>query len=37
VSGAGGGRVLAVLPALSSLAIVGVGLVLTAQAVPRVL
>jgi nickel/cobalt exporter len=37
VSGAGGSRVLAVLPALSSLAIVGVGLVLTAQAVPRVL
>jgi nickel/cobalt exporter len=37
VSGAGGNRVLAVLPALSSLAIVGVGLVLTAQAVPKVL
>ena len=32
-----GGRVLAVLPALSSLAIVGVGLVLTLQAVPKVL
>jgi nickel/cobalt transporter (NicO) family protein len=37
LSGAGGGRVLAVLPALSSLAIVGVGLVLTLQAVPKVL
>jgi ABC-type nickel/cobalt efflux system permease component RcnA len=32
-----GGRVLAVLPALSSLAIVGVGVVLTLQAVPKVL
>jgi ABC-type nickel/cobalt efflux system permease component RcnA len=37
LSGAGGGRVLAVLPALSSVAIVGVGLVLTLQAVPKVL
>jgi ABC-type nickel/cobalt efflux system permease component RcnA len=37
LSGAGGGRVLAVLPALSSLAIVAVGLVLTLQAVPKVL
>jgi ABC-type nickel/cobalt efflux system permease component RcnA len=37
VAGAGRGRVLAVLPALSSLAIVGVGLVLTLQAVPKVL
>jgi nickel/cobalt transporter (NicO) family protein len=32
-----GGRVLAVLPAVSSVAIVGVGLVLTLQAVPKVL
>jgi ABC-type nickel/cobalt efflux system permease component RcnA len=37
LSAAGGGRVIAVLPALSSLAIVGVGLVLTLQAVPKVL
>ncbi len=37
LNGASGGRVLAVLPALSSLAIVGVGLVLTLQAVPKVL
>jgi len=37
VTAAGGGRVIAVLPALSSLAIVGVGLVLTFQAVPKVL
>jgi nickel/cobalt exporter len=37
VSAAGGGRVLAVLPALSSLAIVGVGLALTAQAVPKLM
>jgi nickel/cobalt exporter len=37
LSGARTGRVLAVLPALSSLAIVAVGLVLTAQAVPKVL
>ena len=37
LSGARSGRVLAVLPALSSVAIVAVGLVLTAQAVPKVL
>jgi nickel/cobalt exporter len=37
LSSARGGRVLAVLPALSSVAIVGVGLVLTAQAVPKVI
>jgi nickel/cobalt exporter len=37
LSGARGGRVLAVLPALSSVAIVVVGLLLTAQAVPKVL
>jgi nickel/cobalt exporter len=37
LSGARAGRVLAVLPALSSVAIVAVGLVLTAQAVPKVL
>jgi nickel/cobalt transporter (NicO) family protein len=37
VTAAGGGSVIAVLPALSSLAIVGVGLVLTFQAVPKVL
>jgi nickel/cobalt transporter (NicO) family protein len=37
LSGARAGRVLAVLPALSSLAIVAVGLALTAQAVPKVL
>jgi nickel/cobalt transporter (NicO) family protein len=37
VSVAGGGRVVAVLPAVSSLVIVGVGLMLTAQAVPKVL
>jgi nickel/cobalt exporter len=37
LSGSRSGRVLAVLPALSSVAIVGVGLVLTAQAVPKVL
>jgi nickel/cobalt exporter len=37
LSGARTGRVLAVLPALSSVAIVVVGLVLTAQAVPKVL
>jgi nickel/cobalt transporter (NicO) family protein len=37
LSGARTGRVLAVLPALSSVAIVAVGLVLTAQAVPKVL
>jgi nickel/cobalt transporter (NicO) family protein len=37
LTGASGGRVLAVLPALSSLAIVGVGLALTLQAVPKVL
>jgi nickel/cobalt transporter (NicO) family protein len=36
LSGARSGRVLAVLPALSSVAIVAVGLVLTAQAVPKV-
>jgi nickel/cobalt transporter (NicO) family protein len=37
VSGARAGRVLAVLPALSAVAIVAVGLALTAQAVPKVL
>lgn len=37
VTSVAGGRVLAALPALSSLAIVGVGLVLTLQAVPKVL
>jgi nickel/cobalt transporter (NicO) family protein len=37
LSGARTGRVLAVLPALSAVAIVAVGLVLTAQAVPKVL
>jgi ABC-type nickel/cobalt efflux system permease component RcnA len=37
LSGARTSRVLAVLPALSSLAIVAVGLALTAQAVPKVL
>jgi nickel/cobalt exporter len=37
ISGARTGRVLAVLPALSAVAIVAVGLVLTAQAVPKVL
>lgn len=37
VTSVAGGRVLATLPALSSLAIVGVGLVLTLQAVPKVL
>ena len=37
LSGARSGRVLAVLPALSSVAIVAVGLLLTAQAVPKVL
>jgi nickel/cobalt transporter (NicO) family protein len=37
LSGARTGRVLAVLPAVSSVAIVAVGLVLTAQAVPKVL
>jgi ABC-type nickel/cobalt efflux system permease component RcnA len=37
LSAVGGRRVVAVLPALSSLAIVGVGLVLTLQAVPKVL
>jgi nickel/cobalt exporter len=37
VSGARAGRVLAVLPALSAIAIVAVGLALTAQAVPEVL
>ena len=37
LSGARAGRVLAVLPALSAIAIVGVGLALTAQAVPKVL
>jgi nickel/cobalt transporter (NicO) family protein len=37
VSGARVGRVLAVLPALSAIAIVAVGLALTAQAVPKVL
>jgi ABC-type nickel/cobalt efflux system permease component RcnA len=37
VSGARAGRVLAVLPALSAIAIVAVGLALTAQAVPKVL
>jgi nickel/cobalt exporter len=37
VSGARAGRILAVLPALSAIAIVAVGLALTAQAVPKVL
>jgi ABC-type nickel/cobalt efflux system permease component RcnA len=37
VSGPRAGRVLAVLPALSAIAIVAVGLALTAQAVPKVL
>jgi nickel/cobalt exporter len=37
VTSGAGARALAVLPALSSVAIVGVGLVLTAQAVPKVL
>jgi ABC-type nickel/cobalt efflux system permease component RcnA len=37
ISGARAGRVLAVLPALSAIAIVAVGLALTAQAVPKVL
>jgi ABC-type nickel/cobalt efflux system permease component RcnA len=37
LSGARAGRVLAVLPALSAIAIVAVGLTLTAQAVPKVL
>lgn len=37
LSGARSGRVLAVLPALSAVAIVAVGLALTAQAVPKVL
>ena len=37
LSGARAGRVLTVLPALSALAIVAVGLALTAQAVPKVL
>jgi ABC-type nickel/cobalt efflux system permease component RcnA len=37
VSGARAGRVLAVLPALSAVAIVAVGLALTAQAMPKVL
>ena len=37
LSGARTGRVLAVLPALSAVAIVAVGLALTAQAVPKVL
>ena len=37
LSGARAGRVLAVLPALSAIAIVAVGLALTAQAVPKVL
>jgi ABC-type nickel/cobalt efflux system permease component RcnA len=37
VSGARAGRVLAVLPALSAIAIVAVGAALTAQAVPKVL
>ena len=37
LSGARTGRVLAVLPALSAIAIVAVGLALTAQAVPKVL
>ncbi|HEX7298386.1 MAG TPA: sulfite exporter TauE/SafE family protein [Solirubrobacteraceae bacterium] len=37
LSGARGARVLAVLPALSSLAIVAVGVALTAQAVPKVM
>jgi nickel/cobalt transporter (NicO) family protein len=37
VSGVRAGRVLAVLPALSAIAIVAVGLALTAQAVPKVL
>jgi ABC-type nickel/cobalt efflux system permease component RcnA len=37
LSGARSARVLAVLPALSSLAIVAVGLALTLQAVPKVL
>jgi ABC-type nickel/cobalt efflux system permease component RcnA len=36
-SGARAGRILAVLPALSAIAIVAVGLALTAQAVPKVL
>jgi nickel/cobalt transporter (NicO) family protein len=37
VSGARAGRILAVLPALSAIAIVAVGVALTAQAVPKVL
>ena len=37
LSGARAGRVLAVLPALSAIAIVAVGVALTAQAVPKVL
>ena len=37
LSGARAGRVLAVLPALSAIAIVAVGVTLTAQAVPKVL
>jgi nickel/cobalt transporter (NicO) family protein len=37
VGAIGGGRAVAVLPAVSSLAIVGVGLVLTAQAVPKLM
>jgi len=37
MSGARAGRVLAVLPALSAIAILAVGLALTAQAVPKVL
>jgi nickel/cobalt transporter (NicO) family protein len=37
LSGARAGRALAVLPALSAIAIVAVGLALTAQAVPKVL
>jgi nickel/cobalt exporter len=37
LSAVGGGRAVAVLPAVSSLAIVGVGVVLTAQAVPKLM
>ena len=36
LSTAGGARVMAALPAVSSVAIVGVGLLLTLQAVPKV-